>query len=87
MRIYIYIEYKHFVQYSILAAALVLKRPDFKTRVIDAPEILEVIHEIPIYAEFATSLYNCNYSQFFKSLGNPLSLSNRTSAGRAGFKV
>ncbi|KAJ3393842.1 26S proteasome non-ATPase regulatory subunit 6 [Lobulomyces angularis] len=61
-------EYKNFVKYAILSGALTLKRPDFKAKVIDAPEILEVIHEIPEYAEFANSLYVCNYSQFFKSL-------------------
>lgn len=62
-------EYKEFVRYAVLAAALVLKRPEFKTRVINAPEILEVIHEIPELNDFANSLYNCSYAQFFKSLG------------------
>ncbi|KAI9103290.1 26S proteasome subunit RPN7-domain-containing protein [Phlyctochytrium arcticum] len=61
-------EYKDFVKYTVLTAALTLKRPEFKSKVINAPEILEVIHEIPNLSEFATSLYNCQYAQFFQSL-------------------
>lgn len=34
----------------------------------DAPEILEVIADIPHLEDFMTSLYNCKYDQFFNSL-------------------
>ncbi|KAI8843470.1 26S proteasome subunit RPN7-domain-containing protein [Chytriomyces cf. hyalinus JEL632] len=61
-------EYKDFVKYAVLVAAITLKRPDFKTKVINAPEILEVIHDIPNLAEYANSLYKCEYAQFFTSL-------------------
>ncbi|KND05068.1 proteasome regulatory particle lid subunit RPN7 [Spizellomyces punctatus DAOM BR117] len=61
-------EYKDFVKYTVLTAALTLNRPDFKAKVINAPEILEVLHEIPNLSDFANSLYNCHYSQFFQSL-------------------
>ena len=40
-------EYKDFVRYAALTAALTLNRPEFKTKVVNCPEILEVIHEIP----------------------------------------
>lgn len=34
----------------------------------EAPEILEVISDIPHLEDFMTSLYNCKYTQFFRSL-------------------
>eukprot|EP00842_Homolaphlyctis_polyrhiza_P003894 jgi/Hompol1/4505/HPOL_003659-RA len=61
-------EYKSFVRYTILAAALTLSRPDFKAKILNAPEILEVVHEIPSIADFMTSYHACKYAQFFKSL-------------------
>ncbi|KAJ3058430.1 26S proteasome non-ATPase regulatory subunit 6 [Podochytrium sp. JEL0797] len=61
-------EYKDFVKYVVLTAAITLKRPDFKTRVINAPEILEVIEDIPGLPEYVNSLYRCEYAQFFDSL-------------------
>ncbi|KAJ1543494.1 26S proteasome non-ATPase regulatory subunit 6 [Nowakowskiella sp. JEL0078] len=60
--------YKDFVKYATLTAAITLKRPEFKKRVINAPEILEVIHDIPHLQDYANSLYKANYAQFFKSL-------------------
>ncbi|KAJ3290824.1 26S proteasome non-ATPase regulatory subunit 6 [Borealophlyctis nickersoniae] len=61
-------EYKDFVKYTVLTAAITLNRPDFKSKVINSPEILEVIKEIPNLDEYATSFYNCQYAQFFSSL-------------------
>lgn len=61
-------DYKDFVKYAVLAAALTLKRPDFKKKVINAPEILEVINDIPVIGDFSNSLYNCEYNKFFTSL-------------------
>lgn len=34
----------------------------------DAPEVLEVISDIPHLEDYMNSLYNCQYSQFFRSL-------------------
>jgi len=62
------LEYREFVRYAVLASALTLNRPDFKTKVIHSPEILEVIHEVPHLVDFANSLYNCEYAKFFESL-------------------
>lgn len=35
---------------------------------LDAPEILEVISDIPNLEDFMSSLYNCKYDEFFRSL-------------------
>ncbi|KAI8813342.1 26S proteasome subunit RPN7-domain-containing protein [Cladochytrium replicatum] len=61
-------EYKDFVRYAVLTAAITLERPEFKKKVVNAPEILEVLHEIPNLEQFAFSLYRANYSQFFTAL-------------------
>lgn len=62
------LEYKEFVRYAILTAALILSRPDFKKKVLESPEILECIHQLPHLSDFASSFYNCQYAVFFKSL-------------------
>ncbi|KAG9293060.1 hypothetical protein G9A89_016422 [Geosiphon pyriformis] len=61
-------EYKEFVKYAVLAGAISLKRVDLKKKVIDAPEVLEVLHEISHLEDYITSLYNCDYAKFFQSL-------------------
>ena len=61
-------DYKDFVKYTALTAALTLQRPDFKAKIINAPEIVEVIHEIPNLSNYVTSYYGCKYAQFFKAL-------------------
>jgi 26S proteasome regulatory subunit N7 len=63
-------DYKTFVLYTTICAAITLNRPDFKQKVIMAPEVLEVIHEMPHLADYANSFYNCQYDKFFSALGN-----------------
>ncbi|KAI9199707.1 26S proteasome subunit RPN7-domain-containing protein [Polychytrium aggregatum] len=61
-------DYKEFVRYTVLAATLILPRPDYKKKIIDSPEVLEVIHEINNLSDFANSIYTCDYARFFQSL-------------------
>jgi 26S proteasome regulatory subunit N7 len=63
-------EYKNLVKYTVLAASLTLPRPELKTKIIDSPEILEVIHELPNFSEYVNALYDCNYAAFYRSLGS-----------------
>lgn len=60
--------YQDFVKYAVLTSLISMKRVDIKKRVLDAPEILEVISDIPHLEDFMASLYNCKYDQFFRSL-------------------
>jgi 26S proteasome regulatory subunit N7 len=62
-------DYKEFVKYAVLVSAIALPRSDIKGKVIESPEILEVLHEIPHLEDYITSLYGCDYSKFFTSLG------------------
>ncbi|KAK9762500.1 proteasome regulatory particle subunit [Basidiobolus ranarum] len=61
-------EYKEFVKYAVLTSAISLSRVDMKKKVLEAPEVLEVLHEIPGLEDYITSLYNGNYAKFFQSL-------------------
>jgi 26S proteasome regulatory subunit N7 len=61
--------YKQFVKLAVLAGAISLDRPSMKTKVMDSPEVLEVIHEMPHIGHFVEALYNCQYQEFFQSLG------------------
>ncbi|KAG1149897.1 hypothetical protein G6F37_003305 [Rhizopus arrhizus] len=60
--------YKEFVKYAVLTSLISMKRVDIKKRVLDAPEVLEVISDIPHLEDYMNSLYNCQYTQFFRSL-------------------
>jgi 26S proteasome regulatory subunit N7 len=60
--------YKLFVRYAVYTAALSLSRPDFKAKVVNSPEILEVLHEIPGLAEYIECFYACKYDGFFDAL-------------------
>jgi 26S proteasome regulatory subunit N7 len=61
-------EYKEFVRYAVLTASLILDRPDYKKKVLDSPEILECIHQLPHLSDFCHSFYHCQYANFFKGL-------------------
>ncbi|KAF9359208.1 26S proteasome non-ATPase regulatory subunit 6 [Mortierella sp. AD094] len=61
-------EYKDFVTYAVLSSVLALKRVDIKNKVIDSPEVLEVLHEIPHLEDYLRSLYAGEYAKFFVSL-------------------
>ncbi|ORZ15036.1 26S proteasome subunit RPN7-domain-containing protein [Absidia repens] len=60
--------YQDFVKYAVLTSIISMQRVDIKKKVLDAPEILEVISDIPYLEDYMTSLYNCNYAQFFRAL-------------------
>lgn len=62
-------KYNDFVRYCVLMATLTLERPALKARVIDSPEILSVILDIPHLSQFLNSFYDCDYKLFFVSLG------------------
>ncbi|PWN54312.1 putative RPN7-subunit of the regulatory particle of the proteasome [Violaceomyces palustris] len=62
------LDYNDFITLTVLSNALSLKRWDLKKKIIDSPEVLQVIDEIPHLRTYATSLYNCEYGTFFRSL-------------------
>lgn len=54
------------VFYAVVTALVALDRVSLKKRVVDAPEILTVIEDVPNLAPFLNSLYKCSYSEFFQ---------------------
>ncbi|KAF9975937.1 26S proteasome non-ATPase regulatory subunit 6 [Actinomortierella ambigua] len=60
--------YKEFITYAVLSSMVALKRVDIKKKVIDSPEVLEVLHEIPHLEDYLRSLYGGDYAKFFVSL-------------------
>ena len=63
------ISYNDFVTLTVISNALTLKRVDLKKKVIGAPEVNQVLPEIPVLGELIKSLYNCRYDKFFSALG------------------
>ncbi|KAJ1938298.1 proteasome regulatory particle subunit [Linderina macrospora] len=57
-----------FVCHGALACAAVLPRGDLKKKVIDAPEVVEVIHHIPNVEHLMRALFDCRYADFFRAL-------------------
>jgi len=61
--------YNDFIFYTVVVSLVSLDRVTLREKVIDAPEILTVILEIPDLSDLLNSLYNSNYEQYFKALG------------------
>jgi len=62
------VEYKQFIRFTILTSVYALPRAELKKRVIDAPEVLEVIHELPEFEQLVSALYQCRYKDLFSAL-------------------
>lgn len=57
-----------FVCHGTLACAVVMPRSVMKKKVIDAPEVVEVVNHNPNVDKLLRSLYNCKYAEFFTAL-------------------
>jgi len=58
-------EYPRFIKYAVATAVVALDRSTLKAKVIDSPEVIAVIHEVPHLQRFLNSIYNCQYREFF----------------------
>ncbi|EGG15289.1 26S proteasome non-ATPase regulatory subunit 6 [Cavenderia fasciculata] len=63
-----FIEYSIFVQYLIFTSMLHLDRVSLKSKVIDSPDVLSVVRDVPHLQELLLSYYNGEYNQFFTNL-------------------
>eukprot|EP01136_Pigoraptor_vietnamica_P044899 Opistho-1_new@22192 len=61
-------DYKSFVAYTVVSAMLSLPRVELRKKVIESPEILEALHDMPDVGKYLRSLHDCNYGEFFKAL-------------------
>lgn len=62
------VSYNDFVALTVISNTLTLSRPDLKKRLIAAPEVVQVLPEIPILADLTKNLYECHYDKLFIAL-------------------
>eukprot|EP01094_Clydonella_sp_ATCC50884_P017469 TRINITY_DN3058_c0_g1_i1.p1 TRINITY_DN3058_c0_g1~~TRINITY_DN3058_c0_g1_i1.p1 ORF type:complete len:420 (+),score=167.41 TRINITY_DN3058_c0_g1_i1:85-1260(+) len=60
--------YQGFIFYAVISSMISLDRPALKAKIIDAPEVLSVINDVPHLSSFLNSFYNTEYKQFFVDL-------------------
>lgn len=60
--------YNTFIFYTVVAAMVALPRKELKAKVIDAPEILQVLHELPHMPELLDGMYSCAYDKLMRAL-------------------
>ncbi|KAG5635822.1 hypothetical protein H0H81_010009 [Sphagnurus paluster] len=60
--------YNDFVALTVIANALTLGRVDLKKKIISAPEVNQVLPELPILGDLIKNLYDCHYDKFFIAL-------------------
>jgi len=81
------IDYTQFIFYAVVMSVVSLDRVTLKQKVLNAPEILAVIDNIPNLGTLMNSLYACNYAPFFVSLAaiTDVLKTNRYLAAHAGY--
>jgi len=81
------LDYQDYIFLTVVMSIVSLDRVVLKQKVINAPEILAVIENIPHLSSLLNSLYDCNYSAFFVALAGITDAlkSNRFLAPHAGF--
>ncbi|GMF23449.1 unnamed protein product [Phytophthora lilii] len=60
--------YNTMVFYCVITCVLSMSRVDLKKKIVDSPEILAVINEIPCLTDFLNGLYDCDYKRFFTAM-------------------
>lgn len=61
-------DYVTFVRYTVYVSLISLPRNELRDKVVKGAEIQEVLHSLPNVKQYLFSLYNCQYSDFFKEL-------------------
>lgn len=58
------LSFRDFVFYTIVASLIAMDRTTLKKKILDSPEILSVVGEIPHLRQFVISLYECRYADW-----------------------
>ncbi|XP_076260936.1 regulatory particle non-ATPase 7 [Rhynchophorus ferrugineus] len=61
-------DYKAFVRYTVYTSIISLPRNQLRDKVVKGSEILEVLHSEPFVKDYLSSLYDCQYADFFVNL-------------------
>lgn len=62
-------EYDDFIKLTVLMSMVTLSRRDLK-KMMEAPEVLQAIDQLPHLGAFTSSLYNSEYAAFFRALAD-----------------
>ncbi|KAJ8507309.1 hypothetical protein ONZ45_g10317 [Pleurotus djamor] len=63
------LSYNDFVALAVISGSLTLSRVDLKKKIMSAPEVNQVLPEVPILGDLVKNLYDCHYDKFFVALG------------------
>lgn len=63
------LSYNDFVALTVISNTLSLNRVDLKKKIINAPEVIQVLPELPTLGDLVKNLYECHYDKFFIALG------------------
>mmetsp|Transcript_28907 Transcript_28907/g.41420 ORF Transcript_28907/g.41420 Transcript_28907/m.41420 type:complete len:435 (-) Transcript_28907:16-1320(-) len=79
--------YSDFIVYAILTNILHLPRTEVKAKIVDGPEILSILNEIPVVYKLVCSLYDCDYKAFLHTLVEvqPILIADRFLQPHAGY--
>uniref|UniRef100_A0A1L8DT21 26S proteasome non-ATPase regulatory subunit 6 n=1 Tax=Nyssomyia neivai TaxID=330878 RepID=A0A1L8DT21_9DIPT len=61
-------DYPTFVRYTVYVSMISLPRNELRDKVVKGSEIQEVLHSLSEVKAYLTSLYNCQYAEFFVTL-------------------
>jgi len=79
--------YSDFIVYTIVSNMLHLPRTELKEKIIDGPEILAVIKELPVISKLVNCLYDCDYKGYLHAMVEvqPILIADRFFQPHAGF--
>jgi len=60
--------YNDFVALTVISNTLTLTRVDLKKKIIGAPEVNQILPDVPVLADLTKNLYECHYNKFFIAL-------------------
>jgi len=60
--------YEEFITLCIISGVLTLERTEYKKKIINSPEVIGLLPQLPHLKVYSNSLYNCEYATFFKAL-------------------
>ena len=60
--------YEQLVKYVIVSTVLSLDRSTIREKLIESPEIIQIIDKLPTFKSFLYSFYECRYNEFFRAL-------------------
>jgi len=81
--------YTDFIMYTVISNLLYLPRTELKEKIIDGPEIITVVHEVPTVSKLANALYECDYAGYLEGVVaiRPILVADRFLRPHAGYIV